>query len=70
MGAFRCNCPEGFIQHLYYNQCIDENECNNSPCGDSVCINTIGSYKCGCPDHYQFDNDLQICVQVPIILFF
>lgn len=64
MGTYRCGCPSGFVQHLYYNQCIDENECNNSPCGDNTCVNTIGSYKCGCPDNYQFDNSLQICVQV------
>lgn len=64
MGSYRCGCPEGFVQHLYYNQCIDENECNTSPCGDNTCINTIGSYKCGCPDGYQFDGNLQICVQV------
>lgn len=64
MGSYRCGCPEGFVQHLYYSQCIDENECNNSPCGENTCINTIGSYKCGCPDGYQFDNNLQICVQV------
>lgn len=66
MGNYRCGCPDGFVQHLYYNQCIDENECNASPCGDSTCINTIGSYKCGCPDGYQFDNNLAICVQVII----
>lgn len=64
MGSYRCGCPDGFVQHLYYNQCMDENECNGSPCGDSTCINTIGGYKCGCPDGYQFDNNLAICVQV------
>lgn len=68
MGAYRCGCPDGFVQHIYHNQCIDENECNASPCGDSTCINTIGSYKCGCPDGYQFDNNLAICVQVKRIL--
>lgn len=65
VGGYRCNsCPEGYVQHYYYNQCIDENECLKSPCGDSAqCINTLGSYRCGCADGFQFDGSLQLCMQ-------
>lgn len=51
--------------HYHFNQCVDENECQNNPCGSSgSCFNTPGSYRCGCPDGYQFDNKLNICIQV------
>lgn len=69
MGAYRCGCPDGFLQHLYYNTCVDENECNQNPCGDSKCFNTVGSYRCGCPDGFQFDEGLLVCVQVSILKY-
>ncbi|PSN36910.1 Fibrillin-2 [Blattella germanica] len=58
------HCPDGFIQHLYRNECMDDNECAQSPCGTGTCYNTYGSYRCGCPDGYQFDTGLSICIQV------
>jgi len=67
-GTFRCACPEGFIQHLYRNECVDDNECNQSPCGSGTCYNTYGSYRCGCPDGYQFDTALSVCIQVKSFL--
>lgn len=67
IGGYRCGCPEGYVLHYYYNQCVDDNECINSPCGgEGNCFNTPGSYRCGCPDGYQFDNKLQICIQVSV----
>lgn len=51
--------------NLYYNHCVDDNECLNNPCGGSgTCFNTPGSYRCGCPEGYQFDGKLNVCVQV------
>lgn len=50
--------------HHYYNQCVDDNECSNNPCGDTNCFNTPGSFRCGCPDGYQFDHKMNICIQV------
>jgi len=66
-GTYRCACPEGFIQHFYRSECVDDNECNQSPCGSGTCYNTYGSYRCGCPDGYQFDTALSVCIQVKII---
>nr|CAD7591986.1 unnamed protein product [Timema genevievae] len=63
VGSFRCACPEGFIQHFYYNECVDDNECAQSPCGTSSCINTYGSFRCGCPEGYQYDSAMLVCVQ-------
>ena len=49
--SYKCGCPDGFQLHLYFNQCVDKDECAepDNPCGNSQCINTIGSYTCGCP---------------------
>ncbi len=41
----------------------DECSMEPNPCGSSRCINTVGSYQCGCPAGYQFDMGLSICVQ-------
>jgi len=68
-GTYRCSCPEGFIQHFYRNECVDDNECNQSPCGSGTCYNTYGSYRCGCPDGYQFDTALSVCIQVKSFLY-
>ena len=69
MGGYRCACPDGYVQHPYYSQCIDDNECQQSPCGSANCQNMLGSYRCICPDGYQFDGGLLVCVQVnhPIV---
>jgi hypothetical protein len=69
VGTFRCACPEGFIQHFYRSECVDDNECNQSPCGSGACYNTFGSYRCGCPDGYQFDTALSVCIQVELFIW-
>lgn len=44
----KCQCAAGF--ELRNNDCININECSNSPCHpSSQCIDTLGSYKCTCP---------------------
>ena len=50
-GGYKCGCPAGFELHLYFDQCVDKDECAgpDPPCGSSQCINTIGSFTCGCP---------------------
>lgn len=64
-GSYACNCKEGFTssnsQGSGVSQCTDENECILGTHGcvqwvaplslnvKKYCINTIGSYTCGCP---------------------
>ncbi|XP_015781085.1 fibulin-1-like [Tetranychus urticae] len=54
-GSYVCSCPEGF-QARDNRFCDDINECErNKPCGESICLNTIGGYKCfnqDCPEGY------------------
>ena len=63
-GGYRCGCPDGYKQHAFYNQCVDENECSISPCGTADCENTLGSFKCVCPSGYSFNMALFVCIQV------
>ena len=47
-------CPTGFL--VVRGECIDFDECkkHNGFCDDKLhCINSVGSYKCGCRDGYQ-----------------
>lgn len=51
--------------HPSLKKCIDNNECMSNPCnGMGRCFNVQGSYRCGCPDGYQFDSLHQVCLQV------
>ncbi|PIK56741.1 putative fibrillin-2 isoform X3, partial [Apostichopus japonicus] len=44
----------------------DQNECEIFPqlCNGGDCINTIGSYKCICPDGFELNNDFLGCVDI------
>jgi hypothetical protein len=59
-GTFQINdCGIGKIFNETYNQCVDINECANSPCRPNErCINTDGSYRCAsaCDPGYQLNN--------------
>ena len=47
-GSYLCNCKNGF--ELIDGKCEDVDECTSTNiCGDSVCFNSIGSYKCENP---------------------
>lgn len=51
--------------HPSLKKCIDNNECMSNPCnGMGRCFNVQGSYRCGCPDGYQFDSLHRVCLQV------
>lgn len=69
---FGCGCGQGFFP--YYNpfgssQCVDVNECRQGLCGQSSCINTLGSFQCSCPPGFNFKNgqceDLNECDRSP-----
>ncbi|CAA9998202.1 unnamed protein product [Nesidiocoris tenuis] len=62
--SYRCGCPEGYRKHSYYNECVDENECEQSPCSFGECINTLGSFKCGCSPGFQYDHAANMCTMV------
>ncbi|RXN16421.1 fibrillin-1 [Labeo rohita] len=56
VGGYRCSCPQGYLQHYQWNQCVDENECQNSQiCGGASCHNTLGSFRCLCPTGFAFE---------------
>ena len=63
-GTFTCDCPIGFdgYQNPDHTTCDDVNECKLTPpvCDDGEeCLNTIGSYSCGCVIGYVRADDDQ-----------
>lgn len=47
-GSYICNCQPGF--ELKDGKCEDVDECTaTNLCGDSICFNSIGSFKCEDP---------------------
>ncbi|RDD39384.1 Mucin-like protein [Trichoplax sp. H2] len=62
--GFTCgSCPVGFSGNGV--NCIDINECqvSNGNCG-SICVNTIGSYRCTCPSGYYLAMDGRTCQDI------
>ncbi|KMT14778.1 hypothetical protein BVRB_4g075430 [Beta vulgaris subsp. vulgaris] len=55
--GYRCKCNKGFEGNPYFHDCQDIDECakeNHNGCNKpAVCINTLGSYYCKCPQGYK-----------------
>uniref|UniRef100_A0A1I7S3U7 Fibulin-5 n=1 Tax=Bursaphelenchus xylophilus TaxID=6326 RepID=A0A1I7S3U7_BURXY len=56
-GSFKCTCPLGYALLDDNITCKDIDECASTGCPDpnSVCVNTLGGYRCQkieCPDKY------------------
>lgn len=48
-------CPDGFLLGSDWKTCVDVDECENDNMGcDQLCVNTPGSYKCGCREGYKW----------------
>jgi hypothetical protein len=67
-----CACPKGYHPYSFFFgqiQCVDVNECQQNMCGQSSCSNEIGSYRCGCPNGFQYQGgsckDVNECRQGP-----
>ncbi|XP_042316860.1 nidogen-2 [Sceloporus undulatus] len=62
---YSCECTAGYWGDG--NECTDVNECAEglSRCSpESVCVNTLGSYRCECPHGYELAADRATCVVV------
>lgn len=62
-----CSCPPGFSGNGKTSQCIDINECHQSPCPTgSRCVNQAGGYFCSCPvgSTMLVDANNQTCQQI------
>ncbi|XP_074058715.1 fibrillin-2-like isoform X9 [Macrotis lagotis] len=55
LGGYKCGCPQGYIQHYQWNQCVDENEFISPNVCDSASYNILGSDKCTCSSGFSFD---------------
>lgn len=65
--GYRCKCDSGYEGNPYITPgCTDIDECANSTTKlcEHICINTLGSYNCSCPEGYTDDgeNDGQGCI--------
>lgn len=55
-GNSNCGCPKGFRKSGYRGECVDINECLDSPCDSNLnCINTPGGYQCVCANGQIYD---------------
>ncbi|XP_006872431.1 PREDICTED: nidogen-2 [Chrysochloris asiatica] len=63
--AYTCECAPGYQGDG--RSCVDVDECTTGShhCGpNSVCINMKGSYKCECPNGYEFAEDRHTCILI------
>ena len=51
------------MRSIKYDKTLDINECQSTSLNrcQQQCINTIGSYKCGCNTGYQLSHDGKTC---------
>ena len=56
-------CPIGYVEH-YSGECVDEDECDFYTNCQHSCVNTEGSFYCGCDEGYELADDLYNCTDV------
>ncbi len=72
MGSFECvsRCEVGMRLDRSAGGCRDVDECavgggGAAACfGGMRCVNTVGSYRCDCPDGFRVDGDTGQCEDV------
>lgn len=51
--GFTCQCPQGLKLDLNQRTCSDIDECQSDVCGEHLCENSEGSYRCFCKTGYE-----------------
>ena len=51
-----CTCKTGYRYSPELDSCSDANECQNDTMCEQTCVNTVGSYICGCMGGYLLKN--------------
>ncbi|XP_033750619.1 matrilin-2-like [Pecten maximus] len=60
-GAYYCLCYAGYKLASNGHNCTDVDECTELRLCDQTCINTPGTYTCGCREGYLLDTDNVTC---------
>ncbi|XP_055846374.1 fibrillin-2 isoform X2 [Episyrphus balteatus] len=63
-GKYKCNCPTGFRDEVYFCKDIDECSENKHNCSH-ICFNTEGSYVCQCPiGFHELEGNSNNCLDI------
>ena len=54
------DCPIGYVQR-YSGECVDEDECDYYTSCQHSCVNTEGSFYCGCNEGYKLSSNGSSC---------
>ncbi|PAV59903.1 hypothetical protein WR25_12503 [Diploscapter pachys] len=69
-GSYRCQqkgnlCGNGYEVNKDSGFCEDIDECKTGmPCGNNMCINVLGSFKCRCNAGYEFNDITKRCEDI------
>lgn len=56
-----CEGIEELFYFIFYSKNLDIDECKTGmPCGNNMCINVLGSFKCRCNAGYEFNDIVRL----------